>query len=143
MSLTETIKELGSDFVIQQGEYDLTADAMRLRSQRPLHCGDDYTFNFTAYESDGETEKDLSGATITFTAKYDVADADGYAIVQKSGTLVDAPNGQFKVELADSDVAGPEFIRGYYDLQITIAGETVTWLYGDIEFLPNVTQATP
>ena len=114
---------LASTFVIKQGSYDLTEAAMRLRSQRPLHSEDDYQFDFEYVDEDGNAI-DITGATITFTAKYALTDVDGSAIVKKTGAIVVAADGTFSVTLTDGDVAGPEYIRGYYDVQITIGSTT-------------------
>jgi hypothetical protein len=140
--LVETIQLRTSAFVIIQGEYDLTADALRDRNRRSLVAGDDYTFEFTLVESDGTTPRDISAATIRFTAKYKPTDADP-GIVQISATIVDGPTGRFDVILSESDVAGPQAIRGLYDIQMTIAGDTETLIHGDIEWAPNITVTTP
>lgn len=133
---------LATTFDIVQGPYELTEASMRLRGQRPLHSGDDYQFDFVYKDSAG-IAIDITGATITFTAKYAPSDADVAAIVQVAGAIDDAPNGAFSVVLAESDVVGPAHIRGIYDLQITIGSTTETIISGNIEFLPNLTQSTP
>lgn len=127
--------------MVKQGQYDLTADSMRLRNQRPLFGGDDYTFEFTYVDENGDPI-DISGATIHMTIKFDVGDNDP-GILQKSGTVVDGPAGRFDVAIVSSDVVGPQRIGAYYDVQMTLSGETETILHGDIEFLPNITQTTP
>ena len=133
---------LESEFVIKQGEYDLTHAAMKLRGQRLLYAGDDYQFNFTYVDANGDPI-DISGATLTMMAKYDVNDADGGAIFTGSGTVTDGPAGKFNFRLDDTDVIGPQYILGYYAIQMTIGDVTETIISGNIEFLPNVIQATP
>jgi hypothetical protein len=136
-TLTETIAMLDAPFVITNGRYSLTADAMSLRGQQPLYAGDDYVFQFTLVDSAGNPI-DITGDSFTFTAKYSPA---GATIVTKSGAIVDASAGQFSVTLEDVDVPGPELIHGFYDIQRTIAGSglKVTLISGDIEWLPNLT----
>lgn len=142
--LVETILELGASFVIKQGRYDLTADAMKLREQRPLHCGDKYTFEFALLNSD-ETPRDLTDCTIKFTAKYSYEDSDLESIVQKTGSIVGDPaDGIVTIELAKTDVPGPQSTRGYYDLQVAdVSEDPETFIYGDIEWLPQVTIIVP
>jgi hypothetical protein len=135
---------LASTFVVNQGTYDLTEAAMRLRRQRPLHCGDDYRFDFELVDDSGDPV-DVSGGVFTMTAKYKVTDGDGSAIVKMTGAISNPPgtDGKFNFTLSESDVPGPEHIRGVYDVQMTISGVTETVVSGNIEFLPNITQATP
>lgn len=143
-TLVETIQRLGASFVITQGRYDLTADALRLRQQKPIHCGDKYEFTLTLQNDDGSVYN-LTGKTVKFTAKYAVSDDEGEAIVQVTG--VNTPpetDGVVVVTLTPTDVPGPELIRGYYDLQVaTDADDPETFIWGDIEFLPNITQTAP
>jgi hypothetical protein len=139
--LTETVIARGVSMSVYQGKYDLTADALEIRGCRVLHCGDDYTFIFTLMASD-TVPKDLTGATVVFTAKYYYADADSESIVQKTGTVTDEKGGIVKIELVHGDVTGPNHVLGYYDLQVQIGTVVETWLYGDIEFLPDVTRST-
>lgn len=135
--ITDVLYQLGAEFVITQGEYSLTADAMRMREQRPIYCGDDYVFNFQWVDSDGGPIV-ITGATITITAKYYPTDAAN--IVTKTATITDGAQGEFTITLADTDVPGPELITGVYDIQITyVGGSKETILSGDIEFLPNLT----
>lgn len=144
-TLTETIQRLGARYVIIQGRYNLTADALRLRDIRPIHCGDKYVFEFELQNSD-ESAYDLTGKTVRFTAKYVVGDEEASAIVQKTGVITNPPgtDGLVTVTLDPTDVAGPELIRGQYDLQVaTDATDPETFIYGDIEFLPNITETAP
>jgi hypothetical protein len=114
---------------------------MRLRDQRPLHAGDDYVFTFT-FVDENEDPVDITGGQIRFTAKFDVADADP-GIIQKVGVIPTGTDGVFTITLTETDVVGPEFLRGRYDVQLTLSGTTETILSGHIEFLPNVSQTTP
>lgn len=145
MSITDNIQQLQADFVITEGRYDLTADALEIRSQRPLYAGDDYSFNFTLLQADGSgNAEDISGATIRFTAKYRPADTDGQAIVQKVATIPVGTDGKFSIAIDKADVPGPHTQRGLYDIQLTTAGgATRTILSGDIEFLAQMTVTTP
>jgi hypothetical protein len=144
IDLEETIRVLGSDFMVNQGKYNLTSDAMNLRNQKPLHCGDKYVFQFTLQEAD-ETAKDLTGCTIRFTAKYSYGDLDNEAIIQKTGSIVGDPtDGIVTITIDKTDVPGPELIFGYYDLQISDASDDPeTFIWGDIEWLPQTTIIVP
>lgn len=144
-TLVETIQRLGASYVIKQGRYDLTADALSLRDQKPIHCGDKYVFTLTLQNDDGSAY-DLTGKTIKFTAKYSMSDAEVDAIVQATGVIVTPPgtDGVVTVTILSTAVPGPELIRGYYDLQVaTDASDPETFIWGDIEFLPNITQTAP
>lgn len=143
MALVESITQGSKSFVIEQGVYHLLHDAMRCRGQKPLFAGDDYTFEFTLLQSDGETPEDLTGWTLKFTVKLAVTDADP-GLVQKTATLADATNGRFDITLVNTDVPGPGRILGLYDIQGTDgSGAACTLVHGCIEFLPNVTQTVP
>jgi len=142
-TLQDTIVNLGSSMTINQGQFNLTSEYFELNEIRPLHCGDDFSFEFTYEDSDGNAI-DITGATIRFTAKYDITDDDNEAIVQKTAVLTDPSNGVFTITLTDTDVVGPERIFGYYDIQLTESGgDTSTLVWGNIEFLPNITQTVP
>lgn len=122
--------------MIKQGQYDLTADALRQRAQRPLHCGDDYEFTFNLVDSNGAAVN-LTGAAITMTAKKFVTDVS--AIFTKSATVATpATLGRFTVTLTNTDVAGPAAIYGYYTIQMTLASKKSVLLSGNIEFLAKI-----
>jgi len=136
--IEDTLRLRGSDFVIRQGEYSLTADALALRGMRPIHAGDDYTFLFTLQDALG-VAVDITGAVIKFTAKYTPSDTDGEAIVTKTATLVTPASGIFSVAIADTDLTFYGSAQGVYDIQMTSAtGVVTTLVYGPIEFLPNI-----
>lgn len=145
--IVETIQLQGVSFVIKQGVYNLTADAMRLRDQAPLYSGDDYTFQFTLVGADGVTPVNITGLTIKMSIRFSLI--DGAAVsVTKSATIVNGAAGRFDIVLARTDVTGPNLRFGKYDIQktVTTAGPTYstqTLLSGDIEFLPNITQTVP
>lgn len=134
--------------MITQGEYDLTAAAMRLRDQAPLYAGDDYTFNFTLTNPDGSIVN-ITGWTIKMTVRF--SSLDGVAAsFTKSATIPTGggPLGRFDVTLLRTDWTGPYLRFGKYDVQrvITSTGpvyDAATLISGDIEFLPNITQAVP
>lgn len=137
----ETI-QLGSQSfsVTINSKYDLTSEAMQLRGQRPLFVGDTYVFTFTLTSAAG-VAVDLTAATITFTAKYRYQDLDADKIVQKTGVIVaPATNGVFTVTIAKGDVSSYNLVRGYYDIQIEQSGQVTTVLYGEIEWLQDVTK---
>lgn len=138
--LSETITLLDASFqVIIEGQYDLTADAMRIRNQRPLYSGDDYEFAFTLVDTDGDPVS-ITGATIEFTAKFKPGDADP-GIVQVTGVVTDGPNGEFTIMLANTDVPGPYAKLAFYEVQMTVGSNIRTILHGNIEFLSQLTDA--
>jgi hypothetical protein len=135
--ISETIYLQSAVFMIKQGQYDLTADALRIRGQRPLYCGDNYSFTFVLVDANG-TPVVITGAAITMTAKKFVTDLTG-TIFTKSATVTDGAHGTFTVAIANTDVAGPAAIYGCYDIQMTLSAVKTTLLSGNIEFLQNVT----
>ncbi len=135
----DTIQLLGASFVIYEGNYDLTIEQLQLHDRRPRICGDNYTFDFSLLDPAG-APKVITGATITMTIRYAVYDADP-ALVVKTGTVIDGPNGRFTVSLIPTDVPGPEFIRGVYDVSMALGGLKETVLWGDIEFAAQVTRS--
>lgn len=138
--ISETIHLLNSNHMIDQGKYDLTADAMKLRGQRPLHCADDYIFTFTITNPDGSTYTIASGSVITMLISF--SSIDGTAVsLSKTASITDAAHGIFTVTLTDADMPGPGLRFGKYDIKLT--GPTPGFListltYGDIEFLQKV-----
>lgn len=99
------------------------------------------------------TAVNITGATLRFTAKYNVTDADASAVFQlyspSNGiTITSASAGTGVITIpvsATSTVA--EDTNGvplYYDFQITDSGSNVYTLnYGVLKVLPNVTRTTP
>lgn len=145
-TLIETIQLRGAAFVIDQGTYNLTADAMRLRGQQPLYAGDDYLMQLTLKDPSGVVVP-ITGWAIKMTVRFSALDGVA-ASFTKSASIVDGPNGRFDIAIARTDWPGPNLRFGKYDVQrtITLAGptyDTSTLLSGDIEFLPNITQAVP
>lgn len=144
--IVETIQLRGAVFVIQQGIYNLTAQAMRLRDQAPLYAGDDYLFQFTLQNPD-LTPVNITGWTIKMTFRFSLIDGVP-ATFTKSATVISGIAGRFDVVIARTDWSGPDLRFGKYDIQrvITLAGpvyDAQTLLSGDIEFLPNITQTVP
>lgn len=140
--------------MIQQGTYNLTASAMRLRGQEPLYAGDDYAFQFTLVQPDGVTPVVITGWSIKMTFRFSLIEGVP-ATFTKAATIPTGggPLGRFDIAISRSDWAGPDLRFGKYDIQrvITVTPgpvppatyESVTILSGDIEMLPNVTQAVP
>lgn len=142
MSFSETI-QLGSQAlpVIINSKYDLTYEAMMLRGQRPLVIGDTYVMTFTLTSASGVVVN-LTGSTITFTAKYRYQDLDSQKIIQKTAALLDPTHGIFTVSIAKADVSSYNAVRGYYDIQMELSGAVTTVLFGEIEFVQDVTKTT-
>jgi hypothetical protein len=91
----------------------------------------------------------LAGASLTFTAKRSVADADDAAIIQKSVglgiTVDDEPGGLATLTILPEDTSGITTVplTLQYDLQLTEADETVTTVArGQLTILDDVTRST-
>lgn len=115
----------------------------RLRMQR----GDAASFEIRATKGDG-TPQSLVGATVWFTAKNRLADADPGAI-QKSTTgggvmIVDGPGGVARVDLAAADTAGfAQPTTLHWDVQAKdAANKVMTLARGRLEVRLDVTRAT-
>lgn len=104
---------------------------MAYRSQRPLYIGDDYTLEFILTDSAG-VAVDITGATIKFTARSKFQDVT--PIVQKTATVTDPTAGKFTIAIVKTDVTGTDLLRGYYDIEMTLAGSVTTILSGVVEF---------
>jgi hypothetical protein len=106
--------------------------------------GDTVRLSLAAKKADG-TVQPLTGATMKFTAKDRLADADGAALIALaigSGIVVDdAPNGLATVTIASgltSGFTGPRTLL--WDVQAIISGETKTLAEGKLFVLPDVTR---
>lgn len=122
--------------MIQQGNYDLTETAMRLRCQSPIHAGDDYTLQFTLNDSDGNAV-DITGYTIEFCVKQKLTDS--VKLLDKTATLITPASGRFDVVLLDTDSSNTEKVFGVYEIQATDgSGLISTLLHGCIEILPQI-----
>jgi hypothetical protein len=127
--------------VIIQGKYDLTQAGMVARNQKPLVIGDDFTLQFNLKTSAGAAVN-LTGATITFTAKYRTQDTDLQSTLQKAGTIIaPATNGSFTITVAHTDLSAlTSTAKGIYDIQVQIGSVVTTVLFGDIEFIADSTK---
>jgi len=143
-SLTDTIQLVGTSFVIKQGRYDLTSEAMTLRGQSVLYTASDYTFYFTLVDSAGLPVVITSDVMI-FSIKKSVSDPDLVAIADITATIVSGTAGTFTVALTHHTVPGPERILAKYSIQRTHTTtgtppvtENSVLIYGDIEFVPSL-----
>jgi hypothetical protein len=112
--------------------------------------GDDESFDVSVYEVDGTTPVDLTGATLRFTAKRRVSDADLDAVIELTtddGTITVTNAGQGKARL---DVPAAQTfdltrdLRLLWDLQITdIADKVRTVATGDLIIRRDVTRTVP
>lgn len=69
----------------------------------------------------------VTGSTLYFTMKENRDDTDGAAIIQKTGSILDASAGTFLIAL-DSSNTNVTPGRYFYDLQLNQALNTVTTL---------------
>jgi hypothetical protein len=108
--------------------------------------GDDASFSVAAYQADGVTALDLTGATIRFTAKDRPTDDDVDAVIAISTpsaiTIDDAPGGLATITIPASDTdafTGPRTL--VWDLQVTTStGSVVTVDGGKLYVLLDVTR---
>lgn len=113
-----------------------------------LTRGDSRTLSITVLDSDGSAA-DLTGASIWWTAKRDINDADADAIISKtvgSGiTVTNAAGGLATVTIAPDDWTDAEDSDKHYvwDLQVKSDTGTVTTVAsGRIIITPDVTRAS-
>lgn len=104
--------------------------------------GDDVSISVTFTDSNGDPV-DITGATVFFTAKSDIHDADADAVISKEVTSHDdAANGQTTISIADTDTDGLDGIYKY-DIQLKdSSGSISSSIAGDLEILLDVTQRT-
>jgi hypothetical protein len=112
---------------------------------RTLYRGDTHILDMSVSQA-GEAVN-LTGYTITFTAKKDIKDADAApTTIQKtlgSGIVVlDAPTGKIRITLNSADTATfPDVVTTYVaDVQIKKDGITTTVASGTITITPDVTR---
>lgn len=94
-----------------------------------MYRGDDRSFTMTVTDNGGPL--DLAGATVRFTAKRKLADADDDAVIAlDSGTggvvITDAPGGVVRVDVGSADTAGlTKDEKLFWDLQVKDAAGKV------------------
>jgi hypothetical protein len=97
------------------------------------------------------TNTDLTGSTLTFTAKLDRDDTDGEAVISKTsvadaGILITEPAtaGRAIVQLEDEDTEDlPAWTVLWYDVQMAEAGtEPITVIRGRLLVTPDVTRTS-
>lgn len=101
-----------------------------------MYQGDAIDLDFTVYQSDGVTPKDVTGATFTWkSARKLSSDAALVTKTTTSGITVPNPtNGLVKVALASADTAG---LTGDYEheLSMTLSGKPKTVATGKLTVL--------
>jgi hypothetical protein len=111
--------------------------------------GDTWYWEFTVQQPSGEVQ-DITGGTFRFTAKADIGDADGAAVVVGTTAdgrcqVTDGPSGIVKVKIPASvtvDVAAPATL--VWDLQARdSAGDVWTPFDGDLVVKPDVSITIP
>lgn len=92
---------------------------------------------------------DITGATLTFTAKWTPRDSDASAVFQVgtaplTGITITAPTtGEFLITIPDTATSSLPYnlSQMYYDLLlITTSGARKTLQYGILNVIPNVTR---
>jgi hypothetical protein len=139
--MNETIQLASEDYIIYQGKYDLSIDALVLAGMRPIIAGDTYTLTFAIRDIEGAIV-DLTDASIVMTVKYKYTDEDEDSIIQLTGAIA-TDNKSFTLTIADDDIVSDDLIRGVYDIKKIVDEDVTTLLYGAIEILPPVTLTVP
>lgn len=103
--------------------------------------GDDVSITIKFTDSDGNPI-DLTGATVYFTAKNNLSDADNDAVLSADITSHSNPtNGETVLTFADTDTDGLTVKSYYYDLQLkTAAGKISSVKAGKLNILEDVTR---
>jgi hypothetical protein len=108
--------------------------------------GDKIVLSIAAKKADG-TPQSLTGATLTFTAKDRLTDADPGVIQKTTGggiTIDDAANGLASVTILPADTSGFTGPRTLlWDVQMDVAafGDKKTLDSGKLYVLPDVTRS--
>ena len=117
---------------------------MNLEAKR----GDLETYTLTLKDAAGAA-LDLTGASLWFTVKRGISDADASAVFQKTlgtGIVVAAPLtgvAVITVLAANTAALGDAAVTLLYDVQVKLAdGSTKTPLSGEFRVTPDVTRAT-
>jgi hypothetical protein len=110
--------------------------------------GDTRVFTITLTDADEEA-LDLTGMSVTFTAKRTRFDSDEDAVIAKSigsGIVVDEPTSGvalMTLDPEDTEALPARTHRLYYDVQVVdVLGVVVTPLADIVEIRPDVTQDT-
>lgn len=105
--------------------------------------GDTETYELAL--TNGAGALDLTDADITFTVKRRLDDDDLDAVIQKTVgdgiTITGATEGEATLVIDPVDTADlpSHAVRLYYDLQVTVDGQTKTPLQGRLTVRPDVT----
>lgn len=136
-TISETIRLWSTSFVIQQGEYHLTPDAMSLRDQAPIRGGNDYTLAFTleAGETPDNLPVDITGWTLSMIVKENLSDAVN--LMSINATIINGPLGRFNVVIPAATFTRKNQIYGTYVIK-KLTPTLVTLLYGEIIILPVI-----
>jgi hypothetical protein len=106
------------------------------------------TFIFKAIAFNDGARVNLTGCTLTFTAKWETTDGVGLIVADNGGTggitVTDAVNGEFTVEItpAQTDIAAIPYHRIdlQYDVELlNVASQKFSLLQGTIVVFPNIT----
>lgn len=96
----------------------------------------------TWWVTQGTTPRDITG----YTFRLQVRDKPGGVVyLDKSSpssgiTLVDAPNGKFRIVVTAAETAALTFYKGVYDLKATDAGGAISYpLEGGFQLIDPVT----
>lgn len=101
-----------------------------------LYTGEDKTFTFTVYQSDGTTAQNITGWALSYRWKRSLSDPDSDAVLTKttsSGiTLTTPASGLCTVTIADTDTDSLEARTYYHELKRTDAGSETILTTGSV-----------
>lgn len=143
-TITESIVLGSNSFVIQQGEYSLTADSLEVRCQKPFHAGNDYKFEFTVVDPEvldvngDPTPIDIAGYTFRFCVKNALGDSTLLADIP--GVIVGpTTDGRFDIDFPDTTFTNTTLVTGVFELvQTDAGGDKCTLIHGCIQILPKI-----
>lgn len=108
--------------------------------------GDTYVMDLTAIQDSSDNALDLTGATLTMTAKFNVTDDNADALFELTTTgggivITDATAGEFTVTIPPAATLDCPFIKTiiFYDIQYSLSGTIYTILRGQLIVVPDIT----
>jgi len=109
-----------------------------------LRCIRGNTLKFQFHVTQNGENLDITGCTLTLTAKWNVTDTGAvFQCTLGAGlTVTDAATGQVEAIISSSQTSTGiplHQVPLYYDVEMVLAGEVSTVLYGVLTISPNVT----
>ena len=106
-----------------------------------IYKGNSKSYTLTLTIKSTGLPKDITGATITFTVKDDMAAEDSAALIQVNGTITDGPNGEARVDLTPVNTNVTPGLYNYDFELLDVLGNITTILAGEVRILPHANQS--